>query len=286
MSTRPPCRRRSPKPLAAALIAACAAAPVFAQEADDGRGLPLWELGVLGFGTHQQAYPGADEHVRRGLVLPYVIYRGRILRADRETAGLRAVKTDRFELDVGFAGAFGAKAGDVDARRGMDDLGTLVEFGPRARWTLADTAGGGRWRFELPLRAVFDLGDRLAHRGWALEPTLRYDAPLPGGGRWGASVGALAADRRLADTFYRVRPSEALPDRPAYDASAGLVAWRLELRASAPLASDWRVFGFARLDTVGGATNRDSPLVRQTTGGSVGVGVAWTWLRSSRSAQD
>ena len=49
--------------------------------------LPLWELGALGFGSSQQAYPGADEQLTRGLLLPYGQYRGRFLRADRETAG-------------------------------------------------------------------------------------------------------------------------------------------------------------------------------------------------------
>lgn len=100
---------------------------------------PLWELGAFGVGVSQQAYPGSDQQVSRGLVLPYLVYRGRFLRADRETAGLRAIKTPSFELDVGVAGSFGAKSDDIKARSGMPDLGTLVEFGPRLRWNI----GGG-----------------------------------------------------------------------------------------------------------------------------------------------
>ena len=41
-----------------------------------------------------------------------------------------------------------------------------------------------------------------------------------------------------------------------------------------------------RVDTVHGAANRDSPLVRQTTGATVGLGVSYTWLRSAARAQD
>jgi len=37
---------------------------------------------------------------------------------------------------------------------------------------------------------------------------------------------------------------------------------------------------------VAGAANEDSPLVRQTTGVSAGIGVFYTWLRSTRSAED
>ena len=78
--------------------------------------LPLWEVGGVGFGVSQQAYPGADQQVQRALALPYVIYRGRYLRADSETAGLRAVKTPRYELDVGVAGSFGSSSNGIEAR--------------------------------------------------------------------------------------------------------------------------------------------------------------------------
>jgi len=40
------------------------------------------------------------------------------------------------------------------------------------------------------------------------------------------------------------------------------------------------------VDIVEGAANQDSPLVRQTTGGSVGLGLTYTWMRSERQASD
>lgn len=278
---------RSPLPtgpaLAALLLLLAGSAPALAQE--DGANLPLWEIGGVAFGVSQQAYPGSDEQVNRGLALPYVIYRGKYLRADRQTAGLRAIKTDRLEFDIGFAGAFGSSSDDIDARRGMPDLGTLVEFGPRIKWKLGEAAGG-RWRLDLPLRGVFDLSDDFAHRGWSLEPEIDFERRLANGWNWGASAGLLIGDRRLARTLYGVAPAYATTDRPAYQASAGLVAWRLQTTLSSPAWRDWRLFGFARLDTVSGAANRDSPLVRRTTGGTVGIGVAYTWMRSDARAFD
>jgi hypothetical protein len=41
------------------------------------------------------------------------------------------VKKSDFELDIGFSGSLGSGANDTQARRGMPELGTLVEFGPR-----------------------------------------------------------------------------------------------------------------------------------------------------------
>jgi len=271
------------------IFAACCAAlstGAVAQAAAVPGADPLWELGGVVLGVSQQAYPGADQQVNRALPLPYFIYRGDVLRADRETAGIRAMKTETFELDVGFAGAFGAGGDTIDARQGMRKLGTLVELGPRLKWDLGVGLGGGRLGAEFPVRAVLDLSDKAAHRGWSFEPKLTYSRRSASGWRYSASVSAIVADTRLAQTFYEVRSSEATAMRPAYAAESGLVSWRLGTAVSRSLGRDWNLFGFARLDTVAGAANESSPLVRRTTGATVGLGVAYTWLRSERAAFD
>jgi outer membrane scaffolding protein for murein synthesis (MipA/OmpV family) len=250
------------------------------------QGQALWEVGAVGFGVSQQAYPGAGQQVNRALALPFVIYRGRYLRADRDTAGLRALKTPQFELDLGFAGAFAARSVAIDARRGMPDLGTLVEAGPRLTWNLSGGPDEPRWRLELPLRGVFDLDDRAAHRGTSFEPRLVYSQRADGGGSRSVSVAAIVADRRLARTLYEVAPAYALPDRAAYEARGGLVAWRLAGSITHPITSDWLLFGFARIDALAGAANRDSPLVRRSTGATLGLGMSYTWMRSQRRAED
>lgn len=253
--------------------------------ADDASEPALWEVGGVAFGVSQQAYPGSDQQVNRALPLPYFIYRGELLRADRDTAAIRALKADAFELDVGFAGSFGAGSGALDARRGMSELGTLVELGPRLNWRLGAAPEDGRLTAEFPLRAVFDLSDKGAYRGVSFEPILVY-ARQSGPWRYRASLGARFANTRLAQTFYQVNPAEAIAGRPAYNAESGLVAWRLGGFLSSSLSRDWSLFGFARLDSVAGAANETSPLVRRTTGGSVGLGVSYAWMRSEQPAQD
>jgi len=248
--------------------------------------MPLWEVGALAVGVTQQAYPGSDQQVQRGLALPFVVYRGRFLRADRETAGLRAFKTPRYEVDIGVAGAFGSNSDEIAARRGMPDLGTLVEFGPRLKVNLGEGIGGGRWRIELPLRGVFDLSDRGRHRGIAFEPELSFQWRAKAGWGYAASVSAIVADQRLAHTFYGIDTRYALADRPSYEAKSGLVAWRLSTSFSRNIAPDWRLFAFARLDSVSGAANEASALVRRTNGASVGLGVTYTWMRSSARASE
>lgn len=251
--------------------------------------LPLWELGGVGLAMSQQAYPGASQRVNRGLALPYLIYRGKYLRADRESLGIRAVNTPRFEFDVGFAAAFGAGSDEIDARRGMPDLGTLVEFGPRLKWhlgQLGEGPGSGRLHAEFALRGVFDLDDRLSQKGISFEPRLIYERRASGGWRYGTSVGAVVGNQRLADTFYGVAPAYATAARPAYTAESGLIAWRLGANVSREITPRLRLFGFARLDSVAGAANRASPLVQKTVGTSIGVGLNYTFAQSGTLVSD
>ncbi|WP_167772709.1 MipA/OmpV family protein [Ramlibacter henchirensis] len=255
-----------------------------AQEASSPRS--LWEIGGVAVGAWQQAYPGSDQQVRRGIALPFLVYRGRFLRADNEGVGVRPVRTPRYEFDISAAFAFGSDADQDPARRGMPNLGTLVEFGPRLKWHLGGTPQGGRWRLDLPLRGVFDLSDSLEYRGAVFQPGIVWSQrPAPG---WSVatSLSAVISDQRLARTFYEVAPQFATPTRPAYQADGGLLAWRLGASISRDFGRDWTVFAFGRIDTVAGAANRSSPLVRQTTGSTVGIGVSYTWLRSSEPAVD
>jgi outer membrane protein len=256
------------------------------QPAEQSTANPLWEIGGFALAVSQQAYPGSDQQVDRVLPLPFVIYRGKFLRADRETTGLRAIRTPRYELDVGASGSFAARSSEIEARSGMPELGTLIEFGPRLRVNLSEGSGSGRWRLDLPLRGVFDLSDGGAYRGVAFEPRLLWQQRLSPQFAYAASVGAIVGDKKLGHTFYGVDKAYAIANRPAYTAEGGLIAWRLSTSINYSLTPQWRIFGFGRVDSVSGATNQDSPLVRQTTGLSAGVGVFYTWLRSTRSAED
>ena len=85
--------------LPAAVSLACAALPAIAQQSTS-TGRSLWEVGAVGFGVDQQAYPGSGRQVRRALALPYLIYRGQYLRADNDGVGVRPVKTPLYEFDV------------------------------------------------------------------------------------------------------------------------------------------------------------------------------------------
>ena len=274
----------------AAIAAACLIPSVHANAQSVGQGdLPLWEFGVGAFGLTAPAYPGADDRNNRVLPLPYLLYRGEVLRADQSGIGARLFRSDRLEFDVGLAGALPSDSDNVDIRAGMPDLGALFEFGPRLKIRVADIDQGSqmrsRLRAELPLRAVIEARGGLRRQGWTFEPKLAYETRGERG-LWSVegNVSVVFGDKRINRYFYEVQPQYANASRAAYGADAGLMLTRVGLFATRQLNPDVRLFGFVRYESYAGSANRDSPLHIKNSGTSAGIGFAWTLARSSRRA--
>jgi len=267
-----------------------AAAPMslaaFSAQAQDA-GQPLWEAGVFGGIATTPAYPGSADRSTRALVLPLFIYRGEIFRADNSGIGARLFRTDDVELDVGFSGSLPASSDAIAARRDMPDLGTLVEFGPRVKWTISRPTATSRVRLDLPLRTVLEVNAGVRGQGVAFEPTLTYENRNFAQG-WGLSTSAslIYGDSKLNGYFYGVENKYATTNRPAYDARAGLIATRLALGTSKKLTPDLLLFGFLRYESYAASANQQSALFLNNSGTSAGIGLTWTLARSESRARD
>jgi len=291
--SRPPFARLGP--LVVALAAGAPASLAVAQDAPDEpanppgatQPLPLWEIGVFAIGSYQAAYPGSDQRLAKGQVLPYMLWRGPLLRIADGGIGVRAYKTPRYEWTVSATGAFGGGANEVRARAGMPGIGTLVEFGPALKINLGDLVDATRdarvTRLELPLRAVFDVSDDLAHKGWSFEPRLSHTAWRNDTFALSFTGSLLVGDRRLNAMFYGVDPVYAIPGRPAYAAKAGLIATRLGVGLSQRVSDTVRLRWFAQAESVRGAANEGSPLVRAHEDAGVGVSLTWGFWRSDEA---
>ncbi|PWF40338.1 MipA/OmpV family protein [Massilia glaciei] len=274
-----------PPLLLAALFAIVPATPAAAAAAPPVE--PLWEL-MLGAGAASTpAYPGARESSSRAILVPLLIYRGKVFRSDETGLGARLLRTDRFELDLGFAGSLPSRSRDVAAREGMPDIGLGFEVGPRLTYRITKPAPDSGLRLELPLRAVLEASGGLKHRGWIFEPKLVHEL-RPAGAAWSVetSAGLALGNRAINAHFYGVRPEFATPTRPAYRSDAGLMFVRVGLSGSYRVNRDLLVFGFMRHDSLANAANRDSPLVKRGSGTSAGVALGWTLRRSSRPAEN
>src|SRR5438105_3054277 len=79
----------------------------------------LWDAGIIGADLYLPDYPAAGQTHAKWIAAPYLIYRGKILRADREGARARLVHGRRVDVEMSFAASFATRSKDNDAREGM-----------------------------------------------------------------------------------------------------------------------------------------------------------------------
>lgn len=242
------------------------------------RGAPLWELGAGVVALHLPHYRGSEQSRAWLLPVPYAVYRGQFLRADRE--GARAVLLERsaFEIDLSVAGSAPARSDGNRARQGMPDLAPTFEVGPNANITFAR---GPDWKVELraPLRGAFTVERSSRHVGWSATPYVTAGWVQAG---WdvGVRVGGLWGDRRFHGHTYDVAPEFATASRLAYRAPGGSAGWQATAGVSRRFGSFW-VGGFVRGDSVRGAAFAASPLVTRAETWAAGVAVSYVFARSS-----
>ncbi|WKB54195.1 MipA/OmpV family protein [Eleftheria terrae] len=245
---------------------------------------PLWELGLGVGGLSLPDYRGSAERSNYLLPLPYVVYRGQWLRADRE--GARAVLLDgqRVEVDISLNGSPPTRDKPRGARAGMDELPASVEIGPNLNITLWRSGPrGAKLDLRLPVRSAFTLERSPRHIGSVFAPNLNLDVMgLRGGWNLGLQGGPMFATRRYHQHHYGVGAADARPGRPAYDAPGGYSGWQTVAALSRRFERTW-VGAFLRYDHLDGAAFEDSPLVQRRHHLSAGVGVSWVLATSGQT---
>lgn len=241
---------------------------------------PLWELGAGVAALHFPDYRGSDESGAYLLPLPYVVYRGKFLRADREGARAVLVDVERFEIELSVSASVPTRSRSNAARSGMPDLPPSFEVGPKFIFGLLRSADQRmKLDLRLPVRAVFSVESSPRSVGTTFTPNLNLDLVRHG---WniGLQAGPLYGDRRRHEHIYGVEPAFATAQRPAYRASGGYAGWQALASTSRRFARTW-VGAFVRYDNLRGAAFAPSPLVRRDHAFTMGVGVAWVFASSS-----
>ena len=243
--------------------------------------LPLWELGAGIGATTLPHYRGSNQSRTWVLPIPYLEYRGEILKADDRR--YRGLLSDRVEVEFSLSGSPPVR--DNDARRGMPDLDPTLEIGPSLNIALY-RSGNGMQRLEarLPLRTVFSSDfSHVRQAGWVFQPNVSLDFKNAlGNPGWnlGLQSSLIYADRRYNQYFYAVDPIFAAADRPAFNPGGGYGGMNLLAAVSKRFPNFW-VGAFAKWDSVGGAVFADSPLVKAQSNFSGGFAIAWILRASS-----
>jgi outer membrane scaffolding protein for murein synthesis (MipA/OmpV family) len=243
---------------------------------------PLYELG-FGLGAVAfEDYRGSDTVHAYPLPLPYLLYNGRFLKANRDGIRGTLLDEDRFELNLSFDATVPVRS-DRE-RSGMPDLRSTVEVGPSFVLHLMHSDDRKvKLDLRMPVRAGLTVEASPKIIGWTFTPRLALDIRDPcgfQGWRLGLLTGPLFADRRYNGYFYTVAPQYATLARPAYQAESGYTGTQFITAVSKRFPRFW-VGAYVRYDTLSGATFVDSPLVQRRSYLVGGIGFSWIMKQSS-----
>jgi outer membrane scaffolding protein for murein synthesis (MipA/OmpV family) len=266
---------------AAALLASmCCAVPAHATEA------PLWEFG-LGLGAIAfEDYRGSNTTHAYPLPVPYVVYNGKFLKADRD--GVRGTLFNQDWMEINLSFNLTTPVRNDRERSGMPDLRSTVEVGPSFDFHLF-RSDNRRVKLDLrmPLRYAATVESSPQIIGWTFSPRLNLDLRDPfglPGWNLGLLAGPLFADQRYHDYFYSVAPQFATASRPEFQAKGGYAGTQTLAAFSKRYPKFW-VGAYMRYDTLAGAAFVDSPLVQRKSYWTGGFGFAWMLRRSSQTVE-
>ena len=253
--------------------------------------LPLWEIKAGGFGFYGTDYPASGNYRFNGLAYPTLTYRGDTLRIGGSSAAkLVPFRNPRFELGVSLDAAFAADSDGNPIRDGMPDLGLITEFGPelviKGPRRAAGTPQESAIDFALQARAVFSYqkDDGIDHRGFIIEPTVKYRKGFASGSRFRATFGPVFATEGLQDYYYQVDPTFARAGRPPFDAKGGYLGTEATFGLTVPVTDRLNVWGGGGVGLYSGAKNKNSPLFEDDLTSYVYLGASFKLFQSKRRA--
>ena len=222
------------------------------------------------------------------LPIPYLIYRGEILKIDREGIRSEIFDTDRIKIDISLAGNIPVPESNTNARAGMPGLDPLGELGPELSLQLwQNNDKSHQFWLKLPFRTVFSIGNPLIdYQGLTFSPYLNYRVNIKQPGtlwRYRISVGPIYGDKKYHDYFYEVDKEFVTPEREEYHSNNGYSGSRVSMT----LAKNTRKYFiglFARYDNIKEATFENSPVVETRDYFIMGIAFAWIFTDSESRA--
>lgn len=241
-----------------------------------------WSMGI-GIGAFDYLlYPGAVESNRFILPVPYFTYRSPKFEVDR---GFRSFLYDSDNIVLDISADFGlpVDSEDTRARKGMPDLGFMLQIGPSLEFRLNHRSKSYfDARFEMPVRVAFVMDlPNVDHIGYLIEPRFSFDhrrsASAPVAHK--TTIGIKFATQDFHAYYYDVAPEYATPIRSVYKSDAGFGGSFIKYRISYK-TRDYIYWMFLRYQSLRGAEFEDSPLVLKNDYYFIGVGFSWIFASS------
>ncbi len=242
------------------------------------------DLGV-GYGTGSVPhYPASNQNQNESLFLPIIMYRGDVLKSDRED-GTRVELFKSLELDINlsFGATFNNDSSENEARRNMPNLNYTLETGPALNFKLWSVSDYGFLRLQIPVRLTFETNFKTtSFLGFVFEPELRFQRLnfLIPNLRSSTSVASEFFSQRVANYFYEVEPEYATANRPTYTGQEGLSAFKL----SQNFIYEYEKFSFimgTAYSNFSYSVNKNSSLFKSVHNQSYFIAIAWLFYKDT-----
>ncbi|HSC68613.1 MAG TPA: MipA/OmpV family protein [Cellvibrio sp.] len=238
-----------------------------------------WELGLGVGAVAGPDYRGSDEYRSFISPIPYFVYRGKIIRTDRDGIRGNFLRTDQYEFTFSASAAITPEADQNELREGMPELGSTLELGPSLNINLTGEDFSRGWHLQLPWRAVFSIdADETGYIGSIFQPQFVYRNKLY---NWTLTyrAGVTYASDTYHDYYYNVDPQHVTASRNYFNADGGYSGWNNHLALSRSFNYHdikTRLALFIRYDNISGTNFDRSSLV--VTDHSYRGGLALIWV--------
>ena len=256
-------------------------------EEEDLQELPLFELGAASINSWTHDYPGASQGQFRPIVVPTIVYRGESFRSDSDGSRARLFNEKKYEFSMSFGGNFPVNSADNNARRGMEDLGLIIQMGPRFMYFLKN---------EKDLKVYFDIA---ARTGFATGETWRAwrgvgltgDIGINYRQKWGTHELFLllytsAASYELHKYFYEVKAKDVTANRKAYHSRSGYLGTNFLVGYAKDFSKKLSIFTGAGISFLDGHVNSRSPLFREKINAKAVIGIKYTIIFSESTVRE
>ncbi|MDA8792093.1 MipA/OmpV family protein [Bacteriovoracaceae bacterium] len=228
---------------------------------------PLYELGGGLSIFRIPNYPGSKKSTTRTLPFPFAVYRGDFLRSDEEGTRARLLYTEDYETGLSMGFNFPVNSNENDARKGMDDLDAIFEFGPKFLFRFFSDSKYHKLNLSLALRSAFaiNLNPEMRFTGFTAEPEISYwrnfDLALP-------TTLFLSSELKIADAkfnnyFYGVEERDETDSRPRYEATQGPIDLTTSIGLSVEINKKSQVFAGYFYSDYSRSVNKKSPLLER-----------------------
>ena len=247
--------------------------------------VPKWEAGIAVGGQALNDYRGSKESQVNAYPVPYLLYRGDFLKADRDGVRGEFFSNSRIEFNLSGDSALVGDSEDNELREGMPELESAFELGPSLNINLTGKTFRDGWQLRLPVRGVLTVGGTGVHGiGYTFNPRFTY-TKQNAWRNWRArlNLGALFATERYHDYYYDVDSAYVTQERPLYQSAGGFSGSYFKASLSRRSGAYWYGVSF-RYDNLADAKFVDSPLVETDHYYSISFALAWAgWYSKSQT---